>query len=95
MPSRTPISDVGSEAGAGVRLMISRSVSQARCLLKGASGQAPRWVFVVALVGGEDRVSFWDGSWMSEEGARGMERARDVAIKAKKGRVWEIIVDGG
>ena len=78
-----------------MRLMISRSVSQARCLLKGASGQAPRWVFVVALVGGEDRVSFWDGSWMIEDGARGMERVRDVAIKAKKGRVWEIIVDGG
>ena len=29
--------------GDGVRLRISTSVSQARCLLKGASGQVPRW----------------------------------------------------
>lgn len=93
MPSRTPISDVGSEAGEGVRLRISRSVSQARCLPKGASGQAPRGVVVVVLVGGNGVVAFCGGRSTSGDD-RGMERVKEVVINAKRGRLCESIADG-
>lgn len=92
IPSRTPISDVGSVGEEGVRLMTSMSVSPSRCLLKGASGQAPRRVFVVALADGDSMVAFCDGS-RTAENSRGMERVRQVAINAKRGRLCEIIVD--
>lgn len=69
------------------------SVSQARCLLKGASGQAPRWV-VVALIRGDGIgiVSFCSGR-STTEGCRGTERVRQVAINTKRGRLCDIIVD--
>ena len=74
-----------------MRLMISMSVSQARCLLKGAAGQPPRRVDVVLEEGGVGVVAFWVGSWMREEDG-GVERVRLVASNAKRGRLWEIIV---
>ena len=80
--------------GAGVRLRTTTSVSQPRCLLKGASGHPPRRV-VVALVDGDviEFVSFCDGNCRME-GSRGIERVRHAAINAKSGRICGIMFDG-
>ena len=67
------------------------SVSQSRCMLKGASGHAPRRV-LVALAGGDGIVPFSDGGRAAER-SRGKERVRQVAINAKDGRICTIIVD--
>lgn len=70
--------------------MTCMSVSHPRWTLKGASGHAPRWVFVL-LAGGKSVVALCDGRSTSE-GLRGVERVRHVAISAKRGRGWGSIV---
>lgn len=76
-----------------MRLRTTTSVSQPRCLLKGALGHAPRRVFVpLVRADGIVNVSFCD--WICKiEDSRGMERVRHVAIKANSGRLCGIIFD--
>lgn len=74
------------------------SVSQARCLLKGASGHLlpRRAVFVVLLRGGGGRVRFCEGMSMIEEvpGEREREResVRAVAMSAESGGLVETVI---
>lgn len=92
IPSRTPISEVGSEGEAGVQLMTSMPVSEPRCLLKGVSGHAPRPAFV-ALAGDDGIVSFCKCNWSgTAEASRGIERVKQVAINANSGRLCKIIL---
>ena len=74
--------------GEGVRRRTTRSVSQPRCRLKGASGHVPRWMVVVALVCGGVGVivSFCDGTSAIEDDG-GRERVRDVTTSAKNGKI--------
>lgn len=71
--------------------MISVSVSQSRCRLKGASGHKPSRL-LVALDSGNNVVSLCDGSCNTEETA-GIASVRHVGKRANNARLLESIID--